>query len=90
MDSRCFGTGPDVVILSDDFAGLEGKSCFRMTRSQPSDEDLRGTHPVGRGTPGSRQQAEFFAALHGLGAAGGSELVEGAGTVSLDGVLGNE
>src|SRR5258708_40149851 len=38
----------------------------------------------------SRQQAEFFAALDGLGAAGGSELVEGAGTVGLDGVFGNE
>jgi len=30
------------------------------------------------------------AALDGLGAAGGSELVEGAGTVCLDGVFGNE
>ena len=38
----------------------------------------------------SRQQAQFFAALDGLGAAGGSELVEGAGTVCLDGVFGNE
>jgi hypothetical protein len=38
----------------------------------------------------SRQEAEFFAALDGLGAAGGSELVEGAGTVCLDGVFGNE
>src|SRR5258708_712187 len=38
----------------------------------------------------SRQQAEFFAALDGLGAAGGSELVEGAGTMCLDGVFGNE
>jgi hypothetical protein len=38
----------------------------------------------------SRQQAEFFAAQDGLGAAGGSELVEGAGTVCLDGVFGNE
>ena len=32
----------------------------------------------------------MFAALDGLGAAGGSELVEGAGAVCLDGVLGNE
>ena len=38
----------------------------------------------------SRQQAQFFAAPDGLGAAGGSELVEGAGTVCLDGVFGNE
>ena len=70
MESRCGVTGPDVVILSDDFAGMERKSCFRVTRS--------------------RQQAQFFAALDGLGAAGGSELVEGAGTVCLDGVFGNE
>jgi hypothetical protein len=28
--------------------------------------------------------------LDGLGATGGSELVEGAGTVCLDGVFGNE
>src|ERR1700688_3782496 len=38
----------------------------------------------------SRQEAQFFAALDGLCAAGGSELVEGAGTVCLDGVFGNE
>jgi hypothetical protein len=38
----------------------------------------------------SRQKAQFFAALDGLGAAGGSELVEGAGTVCLDRVFGNE
>jgi hypothetical protein len=38
----------------------------------------------------SWQEAQFFAALDGLGAAGGSELVEGAGTVCLDGVFGNE
>ncbi len=38
----------------------------------------------------SRQEAQFFAALDGLGAAGGSELVEGAGTVCLHGVFGNE
>ena len=38
----------------------------------------------------SGQEAQFFAALDGLGAAGGSELVEGAGTVCLDGVFGNE
>ncbi len=38
----------------------------------------------------SRQQTQFFAALDGLGAAGGPELVEGAGTVCLDGVFGNE
>src|SRR6202041_650128 len=39
---------------------------------------------------GSRQEAEFFAALDGLGAAGGSELVKGAGTVGLDGGFGDE
>ncbi len=39
---------------------------------------------------GSRQEAQFFAALDGLGAAGGSELVEGAGTVGLDGIFGDE
>jgi len=38
----------------------------------------------------SWQQAEFFAALHGLGAARGSEFVEGAGAVGLYGVLGDE
>jgi hypothetical protein len=47
---------PDGVILLDDFAGVERKSCFWVTRSG--------------------QQAELFAALHGLGAARGSELVE--------------
>jgi hypothetical protein len=38
----------------------------------------------------SRQQAQFFAALDSLGAAGGSNLVENAGTVGLDSVFGNE
>src|SRR5271168_4071915 len=38
----------------------------------------------------SRQEAQFFAAQDSLGAAGGSELVEGAGTVCLDGVFGDE
>src|ERR1700679_853 len=38
----------------------------------------------------SWQQAEFLAAPHGLGAARGAELVEGAGAVGLHGVLGNE
>ena len=38
----------------------------------------------------SGQQAEFFAALHGLRAARGSELVEGAGAMGLYGVLGDE
>ena len=38
----------------------------------------------------SGQKAEFFATLDCLGAAGGSELVEGAGTVSLDGVFRDE
>jgi hypothetical protein len=37
-----------------------------------------------------RQEAQFFAALDGLDAAGSSKLVEGAGTVCLDGVFGNE
>ena len=55
---------PDVVTLSDDFAGIELKSCFRVTSSG--------------------QKAQFFAALDGLGAAGGSQLVEGAGAVCLD------
>ncbi|HYL84590.1 MAG TPA: hypothetical protein VE263_10165 [Candidatus Angelobacter sp.] len=70
MASLCGVTGKDVVILSDDFAGMERKSYFRVTRS--------------------RQEAWFFAALDGLGGAGGSELVGGAGTVCLDGVFGNE
>jgi len=52
MESLCGVTGADVVILSDDFAGMERKSYFRVTRS--------------------RQQALFFAALAGRGAAGGS------------------
>jgi hypothetical protein len=81
MDSRCFGTGPDVVILSDDFAGKERKSSFRVISSHPSDEDLS------LGTPALRQQAQFFSSLDGLGAACGPELVEGAGTVCLDGVF---
>ena len=38
----------------------------------------------------SGQEAQFFAALDGLGAAGGAELVEGAGAVGLDGVFGDE
>jgi hypothetical protein len=38
----------------------------------------------------SWQQAEFLGAMHGLGAARGSELVKGAGAVGLDGILGNE
>ncbi len=37
-----------------------------------------------------RQQAQFFAALDGLGTASGSELVEGAGAVCLDGIFGDE
>ena len=61
---------PDVVILSDDFAGLAPKSCFRMTPS--------------------RQEAEFFPALDGLGAAGGSDFIEDAGAVGLDCVFGDE
>ena len=38
----------------------------------------------------SGQQAELLAALHGLGAARGSQLVEGAGAVGLYDVLGDE
>jgi hypothetical protein len=34
MESRCGGSGPDVVILLDDFAGIERKSYFRVMRSQ--------------------------------------------------------
>jgi hypothetical protein len=70
MESRCSVTRPDVVILSDDFAGMEWKSCFWVTRSG--------------------QETEFFATLDGLSAAGGTKLVEGACTVCLDGVLGDE
>ena len=70
---RC--NGADVVILSDDFAGIERKSCFRVTRQIPSR---------------SRQQAQFFAALDRLGAAGRSQLVVRPGTMGLDGVFGNE
>ncbi len=70
MEARCRIAGPVVVMLSDDFSGMERKSCFRVTRS--------------------RQEAQLFAALDGLGAAGGSEFIEGAGTVGLDGVLGDE
>ncbi len=39
---------------------------------------------------GLRQEAEFLAALDGLGATDGSELLEGARTVRLDGIFGNE
>ncbi len=70
MESRCGVTRHDVVILLGDFAEMERKSCFRVTRS--------------------RQEAQFFAALDGLGAAGGSEFVKHSGTVCLDSVLGNE
>jgi hypothetical protein len=35
----------------------------------------------------SRQEAQFFAAQDGLGAAGGSEFVKSAGTVGFDGVF---
>ena len=38
----------------------------------------------------SWQQPQFFAALDGLGAPRGSELVKGAGAVCLDRVFGNE
>ena len=34
MESLCGGTGPDIVTLSDDFAGMERKSYFRVTRSR--------------------------------------------------------
>ena len=34
MESLCGVTGSDVVSLSDDFAGMEPKSYFRVTRSQ--------------------------------------------------------
>jgi len=37
--------------------------------------------------PASRQEAQFFAALDGLGAACGAEFVKGAGAVCLDGVF---
>ncbi len=37
-----------------------------------------------------RQKSQFFSTLYGLGATGGSELVEGAGTVCLNGVFRNE
>jgi hypothetical protein len=60
----------DVVILLDDFAGAQGKSCFWVCRSW--------------------QQAGFFAALHGLSAARGPELVKSARAVRFYGVLGNE
>jgi hypothetical protein len=60
----------DVVILLDDFGGMERKSCFWVMRSG--------------------QQTEFFAALYCLSAARGPELVEGAGTVGLYRVLGDE
>jgi hypothetical protein len=82
MESRCGGTRPDVVILFNDFGGngaeivLLGDAVARRVSA------LDGQS--------SRQQAQFFATLDGLGAAGGSELVEGAGTVGLDGIFGNE
>ncbi len=39
IGSRCDGTGPDVVILSNDFAGTEWKSRFRVTRTKKSHPD---------------------------------------------------
>ncbi len=47
-------------------------------------------HPQHPATRRSRQKAEFFAALDGLSAAGGTDLVEDAGAVGLDGVFGDE
>src|SRR5579875_3489614 len=38
----------------------------------------------------SGQQAQFLAALHGLGAPGGTELAERPGAVGFDGVFGNK
>lgn len=55
-------------------------SCFRVIF-----EKWRGNRPFGL-----RKEAEFFAALDGLGAAGGSEFVESAGAVGLDGVFGDK
>jgi hypothetical protein len=34
IKSRCGVSGPDVVILSGDFAKMDWKSCFRVTRSR--------------------------------------------------------
>src|SRR5260370_39727995 len=91
--------GADVVILSNDFLRngaeimLSGDALppkrRRPVASPHGQRPVRGG-PVSPGTPGSRQEAQFFAALDGLGAVGGPELVEGAGTVCLDGVFGNE
>ena len=75
MESRYGVTGQDVVILFDDFAGIEVEIM------------LSGDAII---LHASRQEAQFFAALDGLGAAGGSELVEGAGTVGFDGVFGDK
>ena len=81
LESRFRDAGQDVVILSNDFWGVERKSCFRVTHSHPNDGYLSP------GNSASWQQSQFFAALDGLGAADGSELIEGAGTVGLDGVF---
>lgn len=77
MESRCSVARLDVVTLSNDFVVMERKSCFQVT--------LR-TSQFGR----SRQEAEFFAALDGLGAAGGAELVKDSGTVCFDRIFRNE
>jgi hypothetical protein len=55
-----------------------------------SDDFARGSRKSCFSVTRSGQQPELFTALNGLGTARGSELVEGAGAVGLDGVLGDE
>jgi hypothetical protein len=79
MESQCMVSGRDVVTLSNDF-------CWNRAEIVLSSDAVarRGVRLDGQS---SRQQSQFFAAPDGLGAAGGSQLVEGAGTVGLDGVF---
>src|ERR1700704_6110374 len=44
MYSRCGAAGPGVVILLDDFAGAERKSCFWVTRSWQQPEFFAALH----------------------------------------------
>src|SRR5579863_2289126 len=75
------------------------KSCFRVIRdsrlgAHPHKPRVGHPHAFDQKLPlqnrRSWEEAELFAALDGLGAADGSDLVEDAGAVGLDGVFGDE
>jgi hypothetical protein len=72
-------SGPDVVTLSNDFYWNRAEIVLSSDAVARRGVRLDGQF--------SRQQSQFFAAPDGLGSACGSQLVEGAGTVGLDGVF---